>query len=301
MVKLRGQEDAVEAQVIGTEADKDLAVLKIDPLSLQSPLQPVKLTSSAELQVGQSVLAIGAPFGLDWTLTSGIVSALGRDIGGAGGRPIRDCVQTDASINPGNSGGPLLDSRGRLVGVNTMIISAPFGGSVGVGFAVPSDTVERIVQQIITHGPNARPSLGLNVLPDQMRQQYARFVQQEELAGAMVAGVVPGGPAEELGLTPFALTSDWDVAPGDMITSINGRPIKRNEDLLCMVEEAEVGEPMSLTLMRGCDPARVEEVTVTPVRRQVLMASLEEMEAQASAQRSELAQQEAWKRMRIDW
>jgi len=301
MVKLRGQEDAVEAQVIGTEADKDLAVLKIDPLSLQSPLQPVKLTSSAELQVGQSVLAIGAPFGLDWTLTSGIVSALGRDIGGAGGRPIRDCVQTDASINPGNSGGPLLDSRGRLVGVNTMIISAPFGGSVGVGFAVPSDTVERIVQQIITHGPNARPSLGLNVLPDQMRQEYARFVQQEELAGAMVAGVVPGGPAEELGLTPFALTSDWDVAPGDMITSINGRPIKRNEDLLCMVEEAEVGEPMNLTLMRGCDPARVEEVTVTPVRRQVLMASLEEMEAQASAQRSELAQEEAWKRMRIDW
>merc|ERR1711998_122010 len=112
---------------------------------------PVELGTSQELRVGQSVLAIGNPFGLDFTLTSGIVSALGRDIEGAGGRPIRDCIQTDASINPGSSGGPLLDSRGRLVGVNTMIYApAGLGGNVGVGFAVPSDTVSRVVNQIIT-------------------------------------------------------------------------------------------------------------------------------------------------------
>merc|ERR1712023_279910 len=159
MVKLPGHESSVEANVVGHEADKDLAVLKIDPATLSVPLQPVATTASTDLKVGQSVLAIGAPFGLDWTLTSGIVSALGRDIDGAGGRPIRDCIQTDAAINPGNSGGPLLDSRGRLVGVNTMIY-APNGGvgNVGIGFAIPVDTVKRVVDQILTYGNNARPS-----------------------------------------------------------------------------------------------------------------------------------------------
>merc|ERR1712005_879 len=171
------------------EADKDLAVLKIDPAACPVPLRPVAVAKSAELKVGQSVLAIGAPFGLDWTLTTGIVSALGRDIEGAGGRPIKDCIQTDAAINPGNSGGPLLDSQGRLLGVNTMIVApGRMGGNVGIGFAVPSDTVTRVVRQIIAHGPNARPSLGISVLSDQVRAQYARVLNRE-IDGAIIAEV----------------------------------------------------------------------------------------------------------------
>merc|ERR1712005_104617 len=126
------------------EADKDLAVLKIDPAACPVPLRPVAVAKSADLRVGQSVLAIGNPFGLDNTLTTGIVSALGRDINGAGGRPIKDCVQMDAAINPGNSGGPLLDSRGRLIGMNTMIYAPNgIGANVGIGFAIPVDTVAR--------------------------------------------------------------------------------------------------------------------------------------------------------------
>jgi len=280
MVKLPGHEGSVEASVVGHEADKDLAVLKIDPATLTAPLKPVSLTASSDLKVGQSVLAIGAPFGLDWTLTSGIVSALGRDIDGAGGRPIRDCIQTDAAINPGNSGGPLLDSRGRLVGVNTMIYApAGLGGNVGIGFAVPSDTVQKIVTQIITHGPNARPSLGVSVLPDQMRLQFSRQLRRE-LEGAIIAEVVPGGPAEELKLNSCGPgVGGAGIRLGDMITGINGKPVKSNEDLLCAVEEALPDEPISLTLMRDCNPDRVEDVLITPVRRQKLMASLDEMDA----------------------
>lgn len=280
MVKLPGHEEAVEASVVGHEADKDLAVLKIDPATLAAPLVPVQVASSAELKVGQSVLAIGAPFGLDWTLTSGIVSALGRDIDGAGGRPIKDCIQTDAAINPGNSGGPLLDSQGRLVGVNTMIYApAGLGGNVGIGFAVPSDTVSRIVTQLITHGSHARPSLGVSVLPDQLRRHYARLLRRE-LEGAIIAEVVPGGPADALALTPWiGPDTHGGVTLGDMITGFNGAPVKSNEDLMCMVEEAKPDEPISLTVMRGCDPDRVEQVLITPVRRQTLMATLDEMDA----------------------
>merc|ERR1719231_1247191 len=143
-VKLHGIDELVEARVVGTEPDKDLAILKVEPSALSSPLRPLDVGSSAGLRVGQSVLAIGNPFGLDFTLTQGIVSALGRDITGAGGRPIKDCVQTDAAINPGNSGGPLLDSHGRLIGVNTMIFApGGLGANVGIGFAVPVDTVRR--------------------------------------------------------------------------------------------------------------------------------------------------------------
>jgi len=285
-----GHESKVEAAVVGYEADKDIAVLKIDPSSLPAPFQPVPLASSACLKVGQGVLAIGAPFGLDRTLTSGIVSALGRDIDGAGGRPIRDCIQTDASINPGSSGGPLLDSSGRLVGVNTMIVApGGLGGNVGVGFAVPSDTVSRVVSQIIEHGQDARPSLGVSILPDQLRSQYARHAQRK-LEGALVTEVVPGGPADLLGLKPSRPSPHGGIELGDMITGLNGSPIKRNEDLLCLVEEADADEPLSLTVMRSCDPERLEEVTITPVRRQTLMASLGEMDERPGEMRQMVQQ-----------
>jgi len=300
MVKLQGQEAAVEARVVGHEASKDIAVLKLDPVALPGPLTPVELASSADLRVGQSVLAIGAPFGLDWTLTSGIVSAVGRDIDGAGGRPIRDCVQTDAAINPGNSGGPLLDSRGRVLGVNTMIYAPGGLGQVGIGFAVPSDTLRLFVNRIITHGPNSKPSLGVSVLPDQLRAEYARSLRRE-LEGALIAEVVKGSPAEALDLAPCRPaeqpraaappSSSWStwwplgrqaaaegptLLLGDMITAVDGKPVRKNEDLLCAVEEAEPDEALRITVMRGCDPARVEEVLITPVPRQALMSAAAE-------------------------
>jgi len=269
-----GRGEELEATVVGYEADKDIAVLKVDPSALGSALTPLEAASSSELKVGQSVLAIGNPFGLDWTLTQGIVSALGRDIDGAGGRPIRDCIQTDAAINPGNSGGPLLDSAGRLIGVNTMIFSpGGLGANVGIGFAVPVDTVKRVVRQIIERGPNARPSLGVSVLPDQIRTQYAKNLKRK-LEGAIIAEVVPGSPADGLKLAPCERRGAG-VLLGDMIVSVNGKEVSQNEDLLCAIEESEPDVPLSLTVMKNCDPGRMEEIEVTPVPRKELAASRE--------------------------
>merc|ERR1719161_3446268 len=251
-VSLPGSAEPVEAKVIGYEADKDIAVLKVDPAALT--LMP---------------LAVVNPFGLDFTLTSGIVSALGRDITGAGGRPIKDCVQTDASINPGNSGGPLLDSRGRLIGVNTMIYSpGGMGANVGIGFAIPVDTVRRVVNQIITFGQDARPSLGVSVLPDRAREQYARSLGRP-LRGAILAEVVAGSPAEALSLAPCRRRYG-SVVLGDMIVEVDGKPIGRNEDLICAIEEAEPGSAVSLKVVRNCDPERLEELRFTPVMRKTL-------------------------------
>jgi len=268
-VKLMGRDEQIEATVVGTEPDKDIAVLKIDPAALGSA-PPLEAAVSADLKVGQSVLAIGNPFGLDWTLTQGIVSALGRDIDGAGGRPIRDCVQTDAAINPGNSGGPLLDSRGRLIGVNTMIFSQS-GGSVGIGFAVPADTVKRVVNQIIERGPNARPSLGISVLPDVLRKQYAKSLKRRTLEGAIIAEVVKGSPAD--GKLAPCERRGAGVLLGDMIVSVNGEQVTKNEDLLCLIEESEPDQPIRIEVMKACDPERLEEIEVTPVPRKDLSAA----------------------------
>merc|ERR1711933_334110 len=152
MVKLAGMVEALEARIVGVDPEKDLAVLRIvDKKAQRQRLpRPIGVGTSNDLQVGQSVLAIGNPFGLDNTLTTGVVSATGRDVDGVGGRPIKGCIQTDAAINPGNSGGPLLDSSGRLIGVNTAIYTGGNGnGNVGIGFAIPVDTVRRVVNQII--------------------------------------------------------------------------------------------------------------------------------------------------------
>jgi len=267
MVKLHGSDEQIEARVIGHEADKDIAVLKVDP-SLVT-LKPLQIGSSASLRVGQNVLAIGNPFGLDFTLTSGIVSALGREIQGFGGRPIKDCLQTDAAINPGNSGGPLLDSRGRLIGINTMIYAPNgVGANVGIGFAVPVDTVRRVVNQIISFGQNARPSIGISVVPDAERVRWSRSLGRR-LEGAIVADVVKDSPADALQLEPVRSQFNGIVL-GDMITAVNGTPITNNEDLLCAIEESEPETPVELTVMRNCDPARVEELQLTPVQRKSL-------------------------------
>ena len=184
------------ARYVGGEADKDLAVLKIEAPAAK--LVPIAVGRSSDLLVGQRVFAIGNPFGLDQTLTTGVISALGRQIRSVTNRSIQGVIQTDAAINPGNSGGPLLDSAGRLIGINTAILSpngGATGGSVGIGFAVPVDTVNAIVPQLISHGKVVRPGLGVTTADDALARRFG-------LQGALVLHVSPGSAAERAGLRP---------------------------------------------------------------------------------------------------
>jgi S1-C subfamily serine protease len=228
-----------EAKVVGGAPDKDLAVLKIDAPA--SALQPLSVGRSLGLQVGQTVLAVGNPFGLDQTLTVGVVSALGRQLEAPNGRQIRDVIQTDAAINPGNSGGPLLDTGGRLVGVNTAILS-PSGGSSGIGFAVPVDIVGRLVPQIIEHGAPVQPGIGVSLLSDYHADRYG-------LRGAVIYEV-GRGPARDAGLEGVRATRGRRLVPGDQIVAVDGRPVEDNEDLLYALEEAGVGAEVELTVLR---------------------------------------------------
>jgi len=182
--------DMYPATIVGVAPDKDIAVLKIDASA--GKLSPLPIGESAHLKVGQKVLAIGNPFGFDHTLTTGVISGVGREMKGVTGRPISDMIQTDASINPGNSGGPLLDSAGRLIGINTMIYS-PSGANAGIGFAVPVDTVNRIVPALIKDGKIARAGLGIAPLPDHVAARY-------NIEGVAILQVSPGGSADRAGL-----------------------------------------------------------------------------------------------------
>ncbi|KAG7353461.1 peptidase S1 and S6 chymotrypsin/Hap family protein [Nitzschia inconspicua] len=265
-VKLAGLVEARDADVVGVEPEKDLAVLRLRDRRNLPP--PIPVGTSNDLQVGQSVLAIGNPFGLDDTLTKGIVSALGRDVDGIGGRPIHGCIQTDAAINQGNSGGPLMDSRGRLIGVNTAIFS-PSGGNVGIGFAIPVDTVRRVVNQIINYGKVVRPTLGISIVDDRIvkaiEQQLGRQVE-----GCLVASVVPNSPAETSGLQASQLSGDGSVLLGDLVTEINGEPVRQAEDLISAVEEKDEGDVVTLRVLRKCDPRQAEYVRVRLTTRDKL-------------------------------
>eukprot|EP00957_Ditylum_brightwellii_P167681 12764921-Ditylum_brightwellii.AAC.1 len=241
-VKCQGMAEACDATVVGVEPEKDLAVLRIPTASLP---QPLDIGTSNDLQVGQKVLAIGNPFGLDYTLTTGVVSALGRDVDGAGGRPIKGCIQTDAAINPGNSGGPLLDSRGRLIGVNTAIYApgaaAGMAGNIGIGFAIPVDTVRRVVNQIIRYGRVVKPTLGITIADDKV----ARSIESQlgrKLDGVLVVDVLPRSPALEAGLRASSLRGDGTIILGDLITHVDGQPVREAEDLLSAVEEKKSGD-----------------------------------------------------------
>jgi len=231
---------AHRAQVVGRAPEKDLAVLRvIDP---PAHLRPIPLGSSAELQVGQVVLAIGNPFGLDQTLTTGVVSALGREIQSATRRRITGVIQTDAAINPGNSGGPLLDSAGRLIGVNTAIQSTS-GSSAGIGFAVPVDTVNRVVPQLISRGTTLRPDLGFEALP---RNMAGYFGNPE---GIILLRVRKGSAADRAGLR--GLTRDGRrFLLGDVITQVNGRPLRDMDRLLDIAENTVLGSSLSLEVLR---------------------------------------------------
>lgn len=230
-----------EAQLIGTAPDKDLAVLRI--AAPKDRLQPIPVGTSASLMVGQRVLAIGNPFGLDQTLTIGVLSALGRELQSPSGRPIRDVIQTDAAINPGNSGGPLLNSAGRLIGVNTAIFS-PSGASVGIGFAVPVDTVHRLVPQLIAYGRPVRVGIGIEAAP----QWWARRLGVE---GVIIRSINARSPAEKAGLEGVRRSRRGDLQLGDIIIGVNGQPVRSVDDLALAFEEIGVGHRVRLTLVRN--------------------------------------------------
>ena len=229
------------AEVIGEAPDKDLAVLRIE--APREKLRSIPIGTSRNLQVGQRVFVIGNPFGLDQTLTTGVISGLGREILSLTQRPIRDVIQTDAAINPGNSGGPLLDSSGRLIGVNTAIYS-PSGTHAGIGFAVPVDTVNRIVPQLITEGKIVHPGLGIEILTD----QHARQFQIE----GVVVGHAPedsaAGRAGLIGMRPGGPSGQWLL--GDIIVGLEGESIRSTSDLYRELERHEVGDQVTLEIVR---------------------------------------------------
>ncbi|HJV21302.1 MAG TPA: trypsin-like peptidase domain-containing protein [Holophagaceae bacterium] len=231
-----------EAAFVGAAGDKDLAVLKIQ--EPPSKLRPIPMGTSADLQVGQGVLAIGNPFGLDQTLTTGVVSALGRAIQSPEGREIRGVIQTDAAINPGNSGGPLLDSSGRLIGVNTAIQS-PSGASAGIGFAVPVDTVNRVVPQLISQGRLQRPDLGFEPVSVSAMERY--FGAQK---GVMVGRVIRGGAAARAGLRGVE-SEGRRLFAGDLITSVDGKAVDSWDTLLDLVEAKPLGTSVRLGTRRN--------------------------------------------------
>jgi S1-C subfamily serine protease len=232
-----------KARVVGVAPDKDIAVLRIDAPA--NRLHPIPIGTSKDLQVGQTVFAIGNPFGLDQTLTTGVISALNREIESVTRRPIQGVIQSDAAINPGNSGGPLLDSAGRLIGVNTAIYS-PSGASAGIGFAIPVDTVNRIVPELIRSGKITRPGLGVQ-LDEQINEQISRRLG---VKGVLVVDVARGGAASKAGIQPTRRDAEGRLRLGDIITAVDGKKVETPNDLFLTLEKYKVGDAVNLTLLR---------------------------------------------------
>jgi S1-C subfamily serine protease len=232
---------SAEARLVGVYPDKDLAVLKIKVP--KAGLKPIPLGTSKDLQTGQKVFAIGNPFGLDQTLTTGVISALGREIRSLTGRPIQGVIQTDAAINPGNSGGPLLDSAGRLIGVNTMIYS-PSGAYAGVGFAVPADVVNQVVPQLIAYKKVIRPGFGVRLADDALAARLG-------IEGALILGVSKRSAAALAGLEPTRVNGRGEVVLGDAIVALDNKPVKSADDLYKLVEDYSVGATVTVTTLRS--------------------------------------------------
>jgi S1-C subfamily serine protease len=234
-------QSAWKARVVGFAPDKDIAVLRIDAPA--NRLRPIPIGTSKDLQVGQSVFAIGNPFGLDQTLTTGVISALGREIESLTRRPIQGVIQSDAAINPGNSGGPLLDSAGRLIGVNTAIYS-PSGASAGIGFAIPVDTVNRIVPELIRYGKVTRPGMGVQIAEDQLAQRVG------VTGGVLVVDVAPGSAAAKAGIRPTTREASGRVRLGDVIVAIDGKKVESPNELYLVLEKYKVGDVVAVSLLR---------------------------------------------------
>lgn len=237
-----GGDKTYPASVVGGDPDTDLAVIKID--NPPAGLTVIPLGDSDKLAVGQKVLAIGNPFGLDRTLTTGVISGLQRPIRARNGRPIDAAIQTDASINPGNSGGPLLDKYGKMIGINSQILS-PAGGSVGVGFAIPINTAKRVVPQLIQYGEVRRPKLGAS-LPsvEDLKQRGYRLPVEE---GLLVYQLVQGGSAERAGM--HGITPDGNI--GDIILSAEGQKLNDLDDLYRLLDKKQIGDTVNFEVYRG--------------------------------------------------
>jgi S1-C subfamily serine protease len=234
------------AKVIGGDQDTDLAVIRLIETPKEA-LTIVPMADSDKLTVGQKVLAIGNPFGLDRTLTTGVISGLQRPIRAQNGRPIEGAIQTDASINPGNSGGPLLDSHGRMIGINSQILS-PSGASAGVGFAIPVNIAKRIVPQLIRNGEVRRPKLGISTRDV---QSLANQVRMPVSDGVLILEVQPGGSAANAGLRGLVQTDEGNIELGDIIVGINGEKIGNNDDLYHALDKHEIGETVNLEIVRN--------------------------------------------------
>jgi len=241
-----------QARLVGIERAKDIAVLRIQEST--KGIQPLEIGSSNDLLVGQKVVAIGNPFGFDHTVTTGIVSATGRNIVGAGDVTIRDMIQTDASINPGNSGGPLLNSRGELIGMNTMIVS-PSGAYSGIGFAVPVDTIKAIVPQIIQHGKVIRPGLGVQLLQD----VYARRLG---ITGVVLYDVPRDSQANRAGLRGIEINSSGRRYIQDILVAIDDIPIKSYDDYYTAMDNFQIGDVVTLTVLRDKKERKIKYTLV---------------------------------------
>ncbi|RAI00676.1 2-alkenal reductase [Acuticoccus sediminis] len=239
-----------DAHLVGADPTHDIAVLRIDVRDADLPVLPIG--TSGDLKVGQSVLAIGNPFGLDWTLTTGIISALDRELPNDSGGLIRGLIQTDAAINPGNSGGPLIDSAGRLIGMNTAIYS-PSGSNAGIGFSVPVDTVNRVVPQILSSGRYRPPVLGVSSDP-----RADEILARQGVKGVLVLGVDAGTPAADAGLVPARLTPDGAVVPGDVIVALDDEPLDDTTDLRAALDRRRAGDKVQLTVLRNRARVKVE-------------------------------------------
>ncbi|KAL7453501.1 hypothetical protein ACHAWC_005166, partial [Mediolabrus comicus] len=232
--------------VVGVDPTKDIAVLKVEKED-NTPikqLRPIQLGTSTGLRVGQGSLAIGNPFGLDHTLTTGVISGIGREVKSPSGRPISNVIQTDAAINPGNSGGPLLDSSGKVIGMATAIYS-PSGASAGVGFAIPSDTVNYIVTQLIENGQIVRPLLGVSILDSKQSRQALGITK-----GVLILEVKPGTPAAAAGLKGLRRTDSGIIEIGDIIIAVEGKPIENEGDLFKAIEDYKPGDIIKVTVNR---------------------------------------------------
>jgi S1-C subfamily serine protease len=251
--------DPVAAEVVGADPSTDLALLDADADA--GDLQPLPLGGAANLEVGDPVVAIGNPLGLDHTATAGIVSALGREIDAPNGFTITNAIQTDAPINPGNSGGPLLDADGEVVGITSQIATAGGQGNIGIGFAVPAETAREVVQELLEDGEVDQAFLGLTGAD--ITSEAARVLDLPTENGVLVQDVVPNGPADEAGIEAGSAEANIGPAPlrigGDIIVEAGGDPVDSMEDVIAAVEEREPGDELELTLLRDGDE---ETVTV---------------------------------------
>ena len=254
------------ADVVGKDISTDIAVLKLKYVPKEG-ITPVVLGSSEGMKVGQDVLAIGSPFGLDHTLTTGIVSAKGREMTSTNNYPISNVIQTDASINPGNSGGPLLDNTGKVVGMNAQILTTNGGGSVGIGFAIPIDTIKTIVETLIKEGFVTRPYLGITYM--------AASELETSTQGLYVMKVEQGGPADKAGMIGTKATMKNQVV-GDLITKINDDPIEKDADIFNALKKYHPGDTIDITVVRSAGMHKEGREMVLKVK----------LEAKKSARRS---------------